>query len=407
MSVNKPGITKAVLFLSDLVQIGGLERLLLEEVKHFEQHWIETYILTYAFEEGALFGNRYRANIEIIGDNQLQRHTAFLQASRVLSLRKRIKQIQPDIIIVHSAIPISFYLASLLTPFSYYAHIHGTIFWFRKDTLKYAFIHRGVFNEIRESVPGHKEFVPIAPRLTLMERLQLEFKAIVRRMAVRKAQKIFVLSNQMKWEVNKLYGRDAVLLKGAFPRGIFTYKPRQNIKARLGLEGKQVILNINRLDPRKRVDLLLRSYQKVSKRFQDVFLVIGGIGWQEKELRKLAEKLGVQDKLRFIGYVKDEELWDYYASCDLFVHPNWADFAIAPYEALALGRKVVWSTEMETDEALVKSNRVFVAAPTVEDFAKTMETALAYEIGEAPDLSLYTWESYFDGLLAHVLDESG
>jgi hypothetical protein len=71
-----------------------------------------------------------------------------------------------------------------------------------------------------------------------------------------------------------------------------------------------------------------------------------------------------------LGYVKEEDLWDYLAACDVFAHPNWADFAIAPYEALALQRKVVWSNEMEKSGQVTGNRHVFPAEPTVEGLAQ-------------------------------------
>ncbi|GAI56514.1 unnamed protein product, partial [marine sediment metagenome] len=77
-----------------------------------------------------------------------------------------------------------------------------------------------------------------------------------------------------------------------------------------------------------------------------------GVGQKEEKFKKLAIRLNIAGKVEFVGYIKEEELWDYYTSCDVFAHPDHADFAIAPYEALALQKNVVWSTEMEVDEIL-------------------------------------------------------
>ncbi len=49
----------------------------------------------------------------------------------------------------------------------------------------------------------------------------------------------------------------------------------------------------------------------------------------------------------FTGFIPSDEVWGYVAAADVFVAPATADFNIAPYEALALGRKVVVSDELE------------------------------------------------------------
>ena len=397
MNTNK--FKTAVLFCGALTAVGGAERLTFEEAKYFEKKGIKTYILAYDFNEEVLFDKNYNPNIEKIGvDNK--KNIIF----RILTLRKKIKEIKPDIIISDTALSsIYLYFATSFTPFSYVTHIHGTIFWFDTLPLKYAIIHKKVFNEIRESVAGHKEFThPKPPKLSLTQRISLELTAIAMYMAVRKAKKIFVLSNQMRWEVEKLYGKEAMVLKGAFPSEILNYKQKLNIKERLGLTDKRMILNVNRLDPRKRVDLLIKAFKQIYDKFNDVVLVIGGVGPEEENLRALVKELNIEDRVKFVGYIKEEELWDYLASCDVFAHPNWADFAIAAYEPLALQKKVAWSTEMEIDEFLAENRHIFAANPTVNDFAEAIEKALTTEVTEKNDLSNYTWDRYSDHILSHL-----
>ena len=401
MNGDDSRIERVVLFCEGLVGVGGAERLLFEEVKYLEKNRIETHILVFNFKEEVSFNNAYDVNIEQIG-HRTESKNLLLKIIRKLrniyALRERIKDIKPDVIISTTAWDcVSLYLATVFTPFYYVSHIHGTIFWFQDDLLKYALIHRKVFNEIRESVVGHKEFISIRPpKSSLARRMFKEVYAVAMYMGVRKAKKIFVLSNQMKWEVNKLYGKDAIVLKGAFPPEILNYKPKIDIKERLDLVDKKMILNVNRLDPRKRIDLLIKSFKQIYDKFNDVVLVIGGVGPEEDNLKALVKKLNIQDRVKFVGYIKEEELWDYLASCDVFVHPNWADFAIAAYEPLALQKKVVWSTEMEIDEYLSTNKYIFVAEPTIECLAKAIKRALATEVSEKYDLSDYTWEKYVE-----------
>jgi glycosyltransferase involved in cell wall biosynthesis len=408
MESDKSKINRVILFSGDLVVVGGAERLLFEEAKYLEKNGIETQILTFNFNEKVLFNGAYNVKVKQIGPGAKSKNLLFkigLEILNIYALRRKIKEIKPDAIISTSAWDcIGLYFATLFTTFAYVTHIHGTIFWFQNDLLKYAFIHRKVFNEIRESVVGHKEFIPAKPpKASLGSIILKEFVAIAMYLGVRKAKKIFVLSNQMKWEVGKLFGKEAIVLKGAFPQEILEYKPKQNIKEKLRLDDKRMILNINRLDPRKRVDLLIKAFKQVSEHFDDVVLFVGGVGPDEARLKSLAKELGLLDEVKFVGYIKEEELWDYLAACDVFVHPNWADFAIAAYEPLALQKKVVWSTEMEIDEHLRGNKHVFAANPTVNDFAIAIEKALTTEVTEGNDLSIYTWDKYCEAIMKELI----
>lgn len=399
MEDNESNIKHIILFSGALAGVGGAERLIFEEARYFLYVGMDTHVWTFNFRNEVLFNNYYNVAVTQIGRRVGSKDlltNIFQEILNIYKLRRELDKVKPDTIISTSAwdcVPL--YFATLFTNYSYVTHIHGTIFWFKNDLLKYAWIHRKVFNEIRNSVIGHREFISISqPKSSLSRNLIKEFYATAIYLGVRKAKKIFVLSNQMKWEVNKLYGKDAMVLKGAFPKEILKYKPKRDIKKKLGLSSKIVILNVNRLDPRKRVDLLIKAFEKISDKFDNSVLIIGGVGPEEGNLKALASELDIQDRVNFVGYIKEEELWDYIACCDVFVHPNWADFAIAAYEPLALQKKVVWSTEMEVDQHLASNKHIFSANPTVSDFAQAIDKALTTEVKGFDDLSMYTWDNY-------------
>jgi glycosyltransferase involved in cell wall biosynthesis len=382
---RKKKLKSIVLFVDTLVGPGGAERLLLEEYTFFKKMGIKTTILTFQLKRKALFDYK-------VCDLEVLKKSNYL--SEVLSLRKRLKEIKPDLIVaVHD---LHVYPATIFTGIPYILHIHGSMFWIN-DWKKYALIHKRVFKTIRESVIGHKQFVPEKPRFSALERIRIEVSALLDYLVVKKAKKVLVLSPQMRWEVEKLYGKDSAVLRGGVKPDLLNYKPKQNMKKKLGLEGKRIILSVGRLDPRKRTDILIKAFAGVRAKFDDVVLIIVGSGSDKGRLTALVKGLGLGDKIIFTGHVKDDELWDYYAACDVFVTPAWAEFDIAPYEALALQKKVVWSSEMADD--LLKDERVIAAEPTSEEFAEDIQKALMVKIRGKLDLQDYTWESYCKKIL--------
>ena len=395
---------RIVLLNGDLTEAGGAERLTFEEARYLNENGFEPYVLTFDFREAVLFNQSYKLNIHVFNMKYNYKNLLIQAVYRITALRKKLREINPSVIIASCTVDCTYlYFATLFTPFRYATHIHGSIFWFPDDPVKYALIHRKRFNEIRNSVIGHREFIPqMPPQRSLAVRIIKEFAAVAMRTAIRKSMKIFVLSKQMGWEVGRLYDKDAVVLKGAFPGKILNYKPGQDIKKKLGLEDKRMILNLNRLDFRKRVDLLIKAFGKISRTYQDAVLVIGGIGRDEGRLKDLVSELDLKYRVRFVGFIREDELWDYYASCDIFVHPNWAEFAIAPYEVLALNKKVVWSTEMEIDETLKGNKHIFPADPNVDDFAAAIGKALITDVTEKNDMSGYTWDNYCKGVMREL-----
>lgn len=407
-------IKKLVWFCPELNQIGGGARLILEGLKYFESVGIEAYLLVFNFNKRTLFDETYKPNvIEFTQESNAALANFFSrvirQTSRILWLRKELKNIKPDIIITlgehDNSIPL--HLATLFMPFLYAVHVFGSVFTYFEFS-KYAFVFRKHFDEIRESVARYKEVTPPKPpKISPKGRLIVELNAFLRYLSVRKAKKVFVLSKRNQSEVGKLYKKDSIVLKGAFPPQIFDYKPSVDMKERMRLAGKKVVLNINKLLPKKNVDLCIKAFKKIVDETENVALIIGGIGPEENRLKALVEQLDLRDKVKFAGYIKEKELWDYYASCDVFVHMDIADFDIAPYEVLALGRKVIWSTEMETDEFLKGNRFLFPTEPEVDALVKTIEKTLTTDLGamesmEKTKLSHYTWDNYFGDMLKEM-----
>ncbi|MFQ5866783.1 MAG: glycosyltransferase family 4 protein [bacterium] len=397
-------LKRIILFCKELTGVGGGERLMFEEAQFFKNQNIDVKILTFKFDREVLFDNSFDINIEEVK----YKHYCFLPfrlISKIFSLRKKIKELGPDLINAHYFFDtIYLFWSTLFTGIPYTTHMHVTIFWYENERslLKYALVHRKAFREIINSVPGHRDFTPLEPpERTIFFWIKNEIIAILLYLGIKGARKIFVHSKQMQWETEKLYRKKAVSLKGAFHTDIFNYKVKKNVHAHLGLNGKKMIFHMSRLDPRKRIDLLLRAFKKISLLRDDVWLVIGGKGSDETRLKNLVRDLNITDRIIFLGYIPEQELWDYYASCDIFAYPEWIDFSLCPYEALAFGKKSIWASEMEIDDNLKKSRLIFQVDPTPDEFAKAIERALEITVNEKRGEDIlrgYTWERYFNQL---------
>ena len=113
---------------------------------------------------------------------------------------------------------------------------------------------------------------------------------------------------------------------------------RADARAALGLEeSARVVLTVNFLHPRKRVDLLLRSWVRVEAREPDARLVVVGDGPERQALAALASDLGLT-RVRFAGYVGEDDMAQYYAASDLVAHvARQETFGLTIVEAAAFG----------------------------------------------------------------------
>ena len=108
----------------------------------------------------------------------------------------------------------------------------------------------------------------------------------------------------------------------------------------------KTVLFVGRLDEEKHVDELIRALPLIPAEL-NVRADIVGRGSLSDSLKALAEQLGVSDRVRFRGYVSDEELPDAYAASDVFCMPGTAELqSIATMEAMAAGKPIVAANAM-------------------------------------------------------------
>jgi phosphatidylinositol alpha-1,6-mannosyltransferase len=93
-----------------------------------------------------------------------------------------------------------------------------------------------------------------------------------------------------------------------------------DLRTRLGLQGKTVLLSVGRLTRRKGHDHVLQALARLKRR--DVAYVVLSDGELESELHAMTRDLGLEDVVKFVGPVDARELPRYYAAADVFVLAN-------------------------------------------------------------------------------------
>ncbi|MGW7300373.1 glycosyltransferase family 4 protein [Streptomyces sp. NPDC054829] len=93
------------------------------------------------------------------------------------------------------------------------------------------------------------------------------------------------------------------------------------VRARLGLTDRPVVVCVSRLVPRKGQDTLILAMPRILAKEPDAVLLIVGGGPYEQDLRKLAEDTGVAGSVRFTGSVPWSELPAHYGAGDVFAMP--------------------------------------------------------------------------------------
>jgi len=148
---------------------------------------------------------------------------------------------------------------------------------------------------------------------------------------------------------------------GIIPNGVDTQRFCPAQEKRLGEPAQ--LLTVGRLITRKRIDLLIRAVDVAVRGGLHVELNIAGDGNILPELRKLAGRLDLAEKVRFLQRVPAERMPELYRGNDIFVmcsaHEGMSN---AMLEAMASGLPVVTTACEGTDELIAENGIVLQRA---------------------------------------------
>jgi len=108
--------------------------------------------------------------------------------------------------------------------------------------------------------------------------------------------------------------------------------------------GPQMVFACRQLFPRKGIRFLIEAAAQLAPRFPALQIVVAGDGFERPELVKLAESLGIADRVTFLGWVPNSELPPYYRAAAISVIPSLEEgFGIPAAEAMGCETPVVAS----------------------------------------------------------------
>lgn len=154
-----------------------------------------------------------------------------------------------------------------------------------------------------------------------------------------------------------MYGkRKVTIIQNAIDVKKFAYSEnkRQEIRKRLGLEGKLVIGHVGRFYYVKNQTFLIDALQELKNMVPDVVLLLIGKGEDEKKLRYKVTALNLQDHVKFL--IDRPDVNDLYQAMDVFVMPSiFEGLPVVGVEAQANGLPCLFSDRISKEVLLTKN----------------------------------------------------
>jgi glycogen synthase len=159
---------------------------------------------------------------------------------------------------------------------------------------------------------------------------------------------VIVNSHSMHAELQRLFGvpkdKIVVIPNGTDPDTFnFDFDPYP-MRSQYAGEHDQIILYVGRLVNEKGVQILLDAAPKILSACPGARFLVVGTGYYMDHLKNQARSLGIDNYVRFLGYVDDDSLKKFFKISDLVCIPSlYEPFGIVALEGMAAGKPVVTS----------------------------------------------------------------
>ncbi|MBI2541595.1 glycosyltransferase family 4 protein [Candidatus Woesearchaeota archaeon] len=239
----------------------------------------------------------------------------------VKDLKKTLEKIRPDVVFAHESRQATPALAAL------YKKKLG----YRLVVDQHDFYHR---------IPSHTLWRKAARFLDYFI-----FRKPIVDYSLRRADSIIAVTSETKdflVKTHEISPKKILLIPLGVDTGFFKFsgKARQNIRKKFKISQSEIVLVFSGIVVRRKgIEILLEALSEISN--ENIKLLIVGSGDIDymKELKDLSKKLGIGDNTIFTGFVKKNEIKNYFSAADIGIWPG--NNSVSIMEAMACRLPIV------------------------------------------------------------------
>jgi glycosyltransferase involved in cell wall biosynthesis len=177
------------------------------------------------------------------------------------------------------------------------------------------------------------------------------------------------------------------------------------IRAKYAIGDAPFVLTVGTMQPRKNHLGLVRAFANLQSPISNL-VISGGKGWLYDEVMHEVQRLGLSERVKFIGYADDDDLPALYRAASVFAFPSFYEgFGLPPLEAMACGVPVVTSNTSSLPE-VVGDVGLTVNPHDLDALASALNTAMTDEAWRAQAIvrgieraKTFTWQRAAEQLL--------
>jgi len=176
------------------------------------------------------------------------------------------------------------------------------------------------------------------------------------------------------------------------------------------LKGKKVLLTLarlNELEQYKGIDEVLEIIPLLISKYNNLIYLIAGEGSDRKRIENKVISKGLENYVKLIGYIKEDEKSDYFRLADLFVMPGYGEgFGYVYLEAMACGVKVIASKLDGSYEAVLNGTIGYAVDPRkLDEIYNTIIEALDDDEKIIPEGLIYFDKKNYETNLNNIINQ--
>lgn len=185
------------------------------------------------------------------------------------------------------------------------------------------------------------------------------YRYFARELPMNRKVSLIATSNEQAKVYKKIYSNKKVFkVYNGIDLKLFFPEKTDDLKNKLNLKGKKILLCIARFEKEKGIQNILRAMPHIVKKRKEVKLLLVGDGYYKKRLKEIANKLKLKEYVEFCGYIDFKELNKYFNLCDIFINPtnrqNGYDLTVI--EAMACQKPVI-TTDIGSYPTAIESKK--------------------------------------------------
>ena len=183
------------------------------------------------------------------------------------------------------------------------------------------------------------------PYIVTVQKLE-QSKSFLRKLVYNNAKVCIAASNKIKEYFEGIDCKNIVVIPNGIDLKRFQNLERETNRKKLGLKNEFAIITVARLEKVKGLKYLIESINVLRNKYQlsvtGYKLLIVGDGRERENLKSLARKLNIEDRVQFLGQIPNEKVSEYLSASDCFVLPSLKEgFGIVILEAMAASIPVI------------------------------------------------------------------